>query len=410
MNTFDTGRKKALLAFLDTDDRHVSAIDEEETAALADSAGMDVVGTIRQARPHPEPASYFGTGKIEEIALAVEREGVDVVVVGGELTPAQESRLEDGVGAAVLDRREVILDIFAQRAMTAEGRLQVELAQLAFRRTRLRDLGKHLSRLGGGIGTRGPGETKLEQDRQRIERRMADLRRKIEDVRQQRATARRSRLLPELALLGYTNAGKTSLLGRLAEHVPAGENRLFATLDPLTRAVRLPSGENVLVSDTVGFIRDLPHTLVAAFRATLEAATEADGWIFVLDLASGDVARQEEAIRGVMAEIGAEARPTLRVYHKADTPSGPIPNDGVAVSSLTGEGIPELLAAMEDLLAQGQQIGRWLIPFTRGDVLDRIHRQGIVLEERHEEGGTLVVARLNPAERKRLDARWEVHP
>lgn len=404
------GPERVVLALLDTPGEPRDEADEDEMRALAETAGALVQDSVRQSLPHPDAGTYFGHGKLDQIKTALTATGSDLLLVGGSLTPSQQSRLEDLLRVRVVDRTELILDIFAQRARTAEGRLQVELAQLTFRLTRLRGLGKHLSRLGGGIGTRGPGETKLEQDRQAIFRKMRDIKRRLAGVRLHRATARHGRPYPQITLLGYTNAGKTSLLGRLAEDVPSGEDRLFATLDPLTRLVRLPSGMDVLISDTVGFIRHLPHTLVAAFRATLEEVLEADAWIFVLDLATGDTDRQEAAIRAVLSEIGAGDRPTLRIYHKADLHEGFLPPDGIPLSSRTGKGLPQLLEGIEDLMATARRPGRWMVPFGRGDVVDLVHRRGIVLEEHFEEAGTLLVARVDPVLRTLLDRAGTAMP
>ncbi len=380
-----------------------------EMMALADAAGLAVRGLLSQDRMLPEPSTYFGSGKVLEIKAEMERLGVDLLVVGGELSPAQSSRLEDKIEGRVIDRTELILDIFAQRARSAEGRLQVEVAQLRWRIPRLRGLGKHLSRLGGGIGTRGPGETKLESDRQAIMRRLRVLEGKLGPLATRRRTARQSRPYPQVALLGYTNAGKTTLLRRLADDVPAGENRLFATLDPLTRMVRLPSGHEVLLIDTVGFVRDLPHTLVAAFRATLEEVRQADVWIKLFDGEGDPIARQEGAIDQVLREIQAEPRPTLRVLNKADVARAPGDDDLTPISALTGLGIPELLARLEMAVAESWQEVEWLIPFQRGDLLAQLHGAGRVVAERHEAAGTVVRAAVTPGMKAYLDGELGRH-
>lgn len=408
MNEALPARTPCVLAFLETDGRAVDDSDRSELRSLAETAGLEPVAEFSQARPKPDPKTYLGSGKVLEIRDAMEKAGVDLLIVDGELSPSQEGRLEDLVGRRVLDRTELILDIFAQRARTAEGRLQVEVAQLAWRLPRLRGLGKHLSRLGGGIGTRGPGETKLETDRQSIFRRMKELDSKIQAVKRQRETARLGRPpYPVVALLGYTNAGKTTLLSRLATDVPVGENMLFATLDPLTRSVSMPSGGNMLLTDTVGFIRRLPHSLVAAFRATLEEVLVADLWLFVFDLETGDVDRQEAAIRDVLGEIGAEERPVVRAFNKSDR--FPLPDlwTGVPISALTGQGIGDLLEALEESVAETRVLGQWRLPFNRGDLLDRVHRFGQVLEETYDSEGTFVSARVHPALAKMLDRMSE---
>ncbi len=374
-----------------------------EMSALASADGLQVVGWISQDRLLPEPSTYFGRGKVEEIRAEMERVGVDLLLVGGELTAAQCSRLEDQIDGRVIDRTELILDIFAQRARSAEGRLQVEVAQLRWRIPRLRGLGTHLSRLGGGIGTRGPGETKLESDRRAIMRRLRVLEARLGPVALRRRTARLGRPYPQVALLGYTNAGKTTLLRRLAEDVPAGEDRLFATLDPLTRAVHLPSGHQILLTDTVGFVRDLPHTLVAAFRATLEEVRQADVWIKLFDGVGDPIDRQERAIDQVLTEIQAEDRPTLRVVTKADLTDVSGDADLIQISAQSGLGLSVLLDALDRAVAASWEEAEWLIPFRRGDLLAHLHRAARVVAEAHDEHGTMVRAAVTPAVRAYLE-------
>ncbi len=374
-----------------------------EMSALASADGLQVVGRISQDRLLPEPSTYFGRGKVEEIRAEMERVGVDLLLVGGELTAAQCSRLEDQIDGRVIDRTELILDIFAQRARSAEGRLQVEVAQLRWRIPRLRGLGTHLSRLGGGIGTRGPGETKLESDRRAIMRRLRVLEARLGPVALRRRTARLGRPYPQVALLGYTNAGKTTLLRRLAEDVPAGEDRLFATLDPLTRAVHLPSGHQILLTDTVGFVRDLPHTLVAAFRATLEEVRQADVWIKLFDGVGDPIDRQERAIDQVLTEIQAEDRPTLRVVTKADLTDVSGDADLIQISAQSGLGLSVLLDALDRAVAASWEEAEWLIPFRRGDLLAHLHRAARVVAEAHDEHGTMVRAAVTPAVRAYLE-------
>ncbi len=374
-----------------------------EMMALASADGLQVAGLIRQDRLLPEPSTYFGRGKVLEIKAEMERLGVDLLIVGGELSPAQCSRLEDQIEGRVIDRTELILDIFAQRARSAEGRLQVEVAQLRWRIPRLRGLGKHLSRLGGGIGTRGPGETKLESDRQAIMRRLRVLEARLAPVATRRRTARLGRPYPQVALLGYTNAGKTTLLRQLAQDVPAGEDRLFATLDPLTRMVRLPSGHQILLTDTVGFVRDLPHTLVAAFRATLEEVRQADVWVKLFDGTGDPIERQERAIDQVLREIQAEMRPTLRVLTKADRIAVSADADLLQISAVSGQGLAELQEAIDQAVAASWEEAQWLIPFRRGDLLAHLHRAARVLSERHGEDGTLIRVAVTPAVRAYLE-------
>lgn len=398
----DPARESCLIALLTGPPEHDQAFVAEMTA-LAEAAGLEARGLLSQDRLLPEPATYFGRGKVLEIKAELERLGVDLLLVGGELTPAQSSRLEEQIEGRVIDRTELILDIFAQRARSAEGRLQVEVAQLRWRIPRLRGLGKHLSRLGGGIGTRGPGETKLESDRQAIMRRLRVLEARLIPVAARRRTARQGRPYPQVALLGYTNAGKTTLLRRLAEDVPVGEDRLFATLDPLTRVVRLPSGHQVLLTDTVGFVRDLPHTLVAAFRATLEEVRQADVWIKLFDGGGDPITRQENAIDQVLREIRAEERPTLRVFNKADLLSTTPSDDLIYISAMDGSGLPDLLERIDRAIATSWQEAEWVIPFQRGDLVSHLHRVGRVVAEGHQADGTWVRATVTPAMKAYLD-------
>ncbi len=328
-----------------------------ELRLLADSAGARVVSTIVQERARRDAATLIGRGKVSELAATCDETGADVVVFDDELSPAQQRNLEAAVGRKTLDRTQLILDIFARRARTREGRLQVELAQLDYLLPRLAGKGILLSRLGGGIGTRGPGETKLETDRRRIRQRIQSVRREIERVRRERSTRREARARrerPVVALVGYTNAGKSTLFNALTQGEAVVSSQLFMTLDPLVRRVRLGSGRELLLVDTVGFIRKLPHPLVAAFRATLEEVKEADLLLHVLDASAPGIDEREAAVDAVLREIGAAERPQVLALNKSDAVSpGRLSalvegrHDAVAVSGLTGEGVPRLL----DLLA-----------------------------------------------------------
>src|SRR6516162_6244693 len=293
----------------------------DELAGLAQAAGGEVVLRILQERPKPDPSTFLGAGKVKELAACCAETDADLVIVDNELTPAQLSHLEEVVGVRVVDRTQLILDIFARRARTREGKLQVELAQLRYLLPRLVGAGAALSRLGGGIGTRGPGETKLETDRRRIRTRLHAVTEDIERVRQRRAQLRERRhkaSVPTVALVGYTNAGKTTLFNGLTRANAAASDALFVTLDPLVRQIRLPDSRELLVSDTVGFIDRLPHALVAAFRATLEEVVEADLALHVIDAAAVDRDRRMAAVRQVLEEVGAGNVPTLDVYNKCD--------------------------------------------------------------------------------------------
>jgi GTPase len=292
-----------------------------ELAGLADAAGAIVVLQVMQERPRPDPATFIGAGKVSALASACAEAGVDVVVFDNELTPAQLRQLEQKLDCKVVDRTQLILDIFARRARTREGKWQVELAQLKYLLPRLVGTGTALSRLGGGIGTRGPGETKLETDRRRIRTRIRSVQREIDQVRQRRAQLRERRQrqsVPTVALVGYTNAGKTTLFNRMTNERAVASDALFVTLDPLVRQVRLPDRRELLVSDTVGFIDRLPHTLVAAFRATLEEVAEADLALHVIDAASPERDHHIAAVRKVLEEVGAAEVPSIDVYNKAD--------------------------------------------------------------------------------------------
>ena len=294
----------------------------DELAGLADAAGARVVLRMLQERPKPDPATFIGAGKVSSLAAACDEADVDVVIFDHELSPAQLRQLEERLDRKVIDRTQLILDIFARRARTREGKWQVELAQLKYLLPRLAGSGTALSRLGGGIGTRGPGETKLESDRRRIRVRIQSIQREIDQVRQRRSQLRERRhkqSVPTVALVGYTNAGKTTLFNRLTDETAVASDALFVTLDPLIRRVRLPDNRELLVSDTVGFIDRLPHALVAAFGATLEEVAEADLILHVIDAGSPERERQVTAVHNVLEEVGASDVPTVAVYNKIDT-------------------------------------------------------------------------------------------
>jgi GTP-binding protein HflX len=328
----------------------------EELARLARSAGARVVGTLLQERPRRDPATLLGRGKVEEVKRTCEEKEAEALLFDEDLSPAQQRNLERAVERKTLDRTQLILDIFARRARTREGRLQVELAQLDYLLPRLAGKGVLLSRLGGGIGTRGPGETKLETDRRRIRQRIQSIRREIEHVRRERSTRREARArrgAPVVALVGYTNAGKSTLFNALTRGAAPVSDHLFMTLDPLVRKVRLGPGREILLVDTVGFIQKLPHSLVAAFRATLEEVNEAALLLNVVDASTPGVEEREAAVEGVLREIGAADRPRLLVLNKADrTPAERRAalaegRPGCAVvSALSGEGLDALLAAV----------------------------------------------------------------
>jgi GTP-binding protein HflX len=384
-------------------EREQAAISLEEMTLLAKSARAEVVEVVSQERKRPDSATYFGSGKVEDLKQLVAEKAVTIVMVDAELSPVQARNLEAKLEVKVLDRTELILDIFAQRARSREGRLQVELAQLQYLMPRLTGKGVSLSRLGGGIGTRGPGETKLETDRRRIRTRVSVLKESIEHVRRERGTrreGRRRRAEPVVSLVGYTNAGKSSLFQALTGEARVEiSDRLFMTLDPLMRGVRIGERENIVLVDTVGFIRSLPHGLVAAFRATLEEVVEADLVLHVVDGADPEMAEKEKAVREVLEEIGAEDSPSrLVVINKIDNADEPARlalrserPEAVQVSALTGEGLEALkrrIAETLDLLPR---------PVTlRIDPLDerriaKVYRHAKVLSQTRDEFGQVVL-------------------
>jgi GTPase len=351
----------------------------DELAGLADAAGAAVVLRMLQERPKPDPATFIGAGKVASLAAACDEADVDVVIFDNELTPAQLRQLEERTARKVIDRTQLILDIFARRARTREGKWQVELAQLKYLLPRLAGSGTALSRLGGGIGTRGPGETKLESDRRRIRVRIQAIQREIDHVRQRRSQLRERRhkqSVPTVALVGYTNAGKTTLFNRLTDESAAASDALFVTLDPLVRRVRLPDNRELLVSDTVGFIDRLPHALVAAFGATLEEVAEADLILHVIDSGSPDRERQMAAVRRVLDEVGAADVPMVAVYNKIDTIGADerrrlrdADASAALISAATGAGVGELLQMIASRLALDTR--RVTITFDSGKEFDR---------------------------------------
>ncbi len=375
-----------------------------ELSRLVQTAGAVPIDSVMQRRDAPHPATYIGKGKLDELKRDVEALDVDLVVFDDELTPAQQRNIEKALGCDVVDRVALILDIFAQHATSQEGMLQVELAQLRYRMPRLRGRGLQLSQQAGGIGTRGPGETQLEVDRRRIQRRVQKLERDLSALAGTRATQRKARSrrgLQRVALVGYTNAGKSTLLNRLTEAGVLVENLLFSTLDATTRRLRLPGGETVLLSDTVGFVRRLPHQLVEAFRSTLEEVADADLLVHVVDAGAPDAEAQIDAVREVLAEIEAGQVPELLAWNKADVAAASdvdgllAANAGsVALSARSGEGVDALLVAIGERLRASAPIVELEIPFDRGDVLAALHREGEVLVEVHDSTVTHVRCRL----------------
>jgi GTPase len=384
----------------------------DELAQLVDTAGADVVARVVQRRQTPDPATFVGKGKVDEIREISELFDADTVVFDDELTPGQQLNLEKILGRTAIDRTAVILDIFAQNASSPEGKAQVMLALLRYRLPRLRGRGFSLSQQGGGrLGARrGPGETQLEMDRRRIVRRLHKLETQLADVRRHREVQRRSRSrarFSQVAVVGYTNAGKSTLVNRLTDAGVLAEDRLFATLDATTRRLELRGGERVLVTDTVGFVKKLPHQLVEAFKTTLDVVNEADLLIHVVDGAAPDPDGQIAAVRSVLADIEADDRPELIVFNKVDANPdikalvSRYPGS-LVISARTGEGIDELLGAVSERLRALTEVSELRIPFARGDALATAHREGEVLVETTDEDGYRVRVRLEPAGRARL--------
>ncbi|MBX3194979.1 MAG: GTPase HflX [Microbacteriaceae bacterium] len=392
-----------------------------ELAALAETAGAVVLDGLLQRRPHPDPSTYLGRGKVQELADAVADLGADTVIADTELAPSQRRALEDRVKVKVIDRTAVILDIFSQHAKSREGKAQVELAQLEYLLPRLRGWGESMSRQAGGqvgagqgMGSRGPGETKIELDRRRIHTRMAKLRRQIKGFAPAREVKRANRdrfHIPSVAIAGYTNAGKSSLLNRLTRAGVLVENALFATLDPTVRRSRTPDGREFTLSDTVGFVRNLPHQLVEAFRSTLEEVGNADVIVHVVDASHPDPAAQLATVRDVIGEVGARHLPEIVAFNKADLVDADrrlelrgLEPGAVFVSARTGDGIDELVDRIAEALPSPEVEVTLLVPYDRGEVISRLHVSGRVLSTDYEEDGTRVTALVHP---ERLD---EVRP
>ncbi len=418
-------RERIVLVGVATDGRSTGDVDAEldELALLVDTAGADPIERVIQRRDRPDPATFLGRGKVDELKAVADATDCDTVVFDDELTPAQQYNLEKILGRTALDRTAVILDIFAQNAHSTEGKAQVELAQLRYLQPRIRGKGRSLSQQAGGmsaggarVGTRGPGETKLEVDRRRIARRIHKLEAELRDVSHHRATQRKRRQrsrLRQVSIVGYTNAGKSTLLNTLTDAGVLVEDRLFATLDATTRRLQLPGGEPVLLSDTVGFIRKLPHGLVEAFKSTLEVVNQADLLVHLVDGSSPDPGAEIAAVREVLREIGADEVPELLCVNKIDLAADlgrlddvkrllSIHPGAVAVSARTGEGVDELLLTMSDRLRATTRVVELAVPWSRGDVIAAVHREGEVLSETPGPEAVLLRARLDEAAAGRL--------
>ena len=373
----------------------------EELKALLETAGGTAVGTLLQSRPAPDPHSFLGEGKVEELRQAVEATGANMVIFDNDLSPSQIRTLEDITGATVIDRSALILDIFAQRAKTREGRLQVELAQYQYLLPRLSGMGRSLSRQGGGIGTRGPGETRLESDRRHIRTRISRLQQELKEVRRVRGVQRQLReknSVPVVALIGYTNAGKSTLLNALTGAGIPANNRLFDTLDTTTRRMTVSDTLDVLLSDTVGFIAKLPHNLVEAFQATLEELQYADLLLHVIDASDPERPAHMEVVEKLAAQLAPQGVPIIEVYNKADLVEPqliPVGENKVAISAATGTGLPRLLELVEKNLDTGVKRVTMKLPSAAAGEVDRIHREGKVFTTEYENDGILVEAALS---------------
>ena len=399
-----SGRERAVLMGIESEESLA------ELKRLAETAGAEVVGSFLQKRSKPDGALFIGRGRAEELARDCQALEADLCILDEELTGIQTRNLEEVLRMKVIDRTTLILDIFAQRASSAEGKLQVELAQLQYQSARLIGQGVALSRLAGGIGTRGPGESRLEMNRRRIRERMTDLRRRLAEVEKQRETRRRSRErneIPTVALVGYTNAGKSTLLNRMTGSDVYVQDQLFATLDAVSRRLETAEKTPFLLVDTVGFIRKLPHTLISAFRSTLEEAASADVLVIVNDGASPEMGKQHDTVEEVLAELGATEQPRIEVINKCDI-ADPMPSfpGAVMLSARTGEGIPELSGRIAEALQSSYAPVTFMIPFSQYGLLAQIRPLGRVMAENHTETGTELTMMISREDADRLVTRY----
>lgn len=400
----DNSPERALLLSVDTGDFDAESSIEELTL-LAESAGAEVVGSIIQRKSTPDGATYVGTGRLHEAELFCANQEIDIIICDGELTPSQIRNIENATKVRVIDRTQLILDIFALRAKTREGKLQVELAQLKYALPRLTGKGKELSRLGGGIGTRGPGETKLESDRRHIMRRMHALQEQLEEVEKRRGLLRKRREkngVITVALVGYTNAGKSTLMNALTDAGVLAEDKLFATLDPTSRKLTLPNGQDVMLIDTVGFVSRLPHDLVKAFRSTLEEATEADIVLNVCDASDEHCGEHIEITTGILKDLGCAGDNIITVMNKCDKAENIFDiiamGKTVMISAIKGVNLDLLLREIEKCLALQSVELELLIPFSKGGDLNTIRNTGKILSEEFTAEGTLIKVILPSSE------------
>lgn len=399
MNT----KEKVILVGIQLDNGEDAEKSLNELEFLAETAGAETLLKVIQNRESFHPATYIGKGKIEEIRDLIDAYKATGIICDDELSPTQLKNLEDSLGTKVIDRTILILDIFAQRASTSEGKIQVELAQLKYRMTRLSGFGTSLSRLGGGIGTRGPGETKLETDKRRIRTRISQLKSELKDVVRHREITRAKRErnnMPVIAIVGYTNAGKSTLLNYLTDADVLSENKLFATLDPTTRTLVLPSKEQVLLTDTVGFINKLPHHLVDAFRSTLEEAKYADLIVHVVDSSDENYEKHMRVVYKTLDDLGVEGKSVITLFNKCDIePEGVMHQDPrairiISVSARTGTNMETFLETIESFLHARMTYVEALVPFNKAGLISKIREQGQLLEEEYTENGIQIKAYL----------------
>lgn len=389
-------KEKVILVAVSEGDEDATVASLEELGELAETAGAEVLELFLQSREHPHPGTYLGSGKIEELKERIRETGADGIICDDELTPAQMKNMADLLDSKVMDRTLLILDIFAKRAATKEGKIQVELAQLRYRATRLTGKGTSLSRLGGGIGTRGPGESKLESDRRAIHNRISVLKAELEDVVRHRETQRTNRqknAIPVAAIVGYTNAGKSTLLNTLTGAGILAEDKLFATLDPTTRNLKLPGGEEILLTDTVGFINKLPHHLIDAFKSTLEEAKYADLILHVADAGNPQLRLQMKTVYDTLKDLGVEDKPILTAFNKCDKDLGDAllydaaADEVVRISALTGQGLDRLTETMARMFREQKIWIDRVIPYKEGGKLALIRKQGTEITEEYTDGG-----------------------
>lgn len=393
--------ERVILAGISTSEQDDTAASLDELEELAETAGAVCVGRMIQNRESVHPGTYLGKGKIEELAVLIEETQATGIICDDELSPAQLKNLEDALQTKVMDRTLVILDIFAAHANTSEGKIQVELAQLKYRSSRLIGLRSALSRLGGGIGTRGPGEKKLEMDRRLIKDRIAQLNKELSNVKNHRQVLRQQRsksLIPVVSIVGYTNAGKSTLLNRLTDAGVLEEDKLFATLDPTTRSLSLPSGQEVLLTDTVGFIRKLPHHLIDAFRSTLEEACYADILLHVVDASNPQMDTQMYVVYETLKQLGVGDKPIITLFNKQDKLEEPVilrdfqADKTLSVSAKTGEGLPALLEQLEEILRNKKVYINCVYPYDSAGKIQFIRKSGQLLKEEYTADGILVEA------------------